>query len=75
MTDTTKAQAIQSLTNADIGKWITYKPELEKERGRIKSFDNERKVAWVVYKASGNWDLDHWKNYTAQCTNYRDLYL
>lgn len=71
----TPPQSIIELTEKDIGRWATYKPELENERGKIKSFDNERKVAWVVYKCNENWDLDHWKDYTAACTNYSDLHL
>ena len=66
---------VEKLTTKDIGKWVTYKPELENERGKILSFNNERQVAWVVYNANNNWDADHWKDYTAACTNYEDLYL
>lgn len=64
---------IERLKKDDIGKWVTYKPELENEQGKIKSFDNEKQIAWVVYKANNNWDGDHWKNYTAAATNYSDL--
>jgi hypothetical protein len=66
---------VTHLEETDIGKWVRYKPEVENERGRIFSFNNERQVAWVVYKANGNWDGDHWKDYTAAATNYNDLYL
>ena len=61
---------IKIISPQDIGKWVTYK---NGDRGKIKQFDNERQVAWVVYKCNGNWDLDHWKDYTAECTNYEDL--
>ena len=64
---------ISFLTDGDLGRWVVYKPELENERGRIKSFNNETKTAWVVYKCNNNWDLDHWKDYTAQSTKYQDL--
>lgn len=66
---------IKKLTEKDIGKWVVYKPELENEKGKIYSFDNEKQVAYVVYKANNNWDLDHWKDYTAQATNYNDLFF
>lgn len=68
-------QHITSLTEDDIGRWVTYDNGFKKERGKIKSFDNERQVAWVVYNANENWDADHWKDYTAACTNYSDLHL
>lgn len=64
---------IEKLTDADIGSWVTYSDGFKKETGKIKSFDNERQVAWVVYHANENWDGDHWKDYTAACTNYSDL--
>lgn len=63
------------LTENDIGKWVTYKPELENERGRIKNYNNEKRIAWIVYKANGNLDMDHWKDYTAQATKYDDFLL
>lgn len=64
---------ITVLTEQDIGKWVVYKPELENEIGKIKSFNNERQIAFVVYKANNNWDGDHWKDYTASSTSYNDL--
>lgn len=66
---------ITLLTEQDIGKWVVYKPQLENERGKLKSFNNERQIAWVVYKANNNWDGDHWKDYTAQSTKYEDLQI
>lgn len=66
---------ITELTNEDIGRWVTYKPELENERGRILRYNNETRVAWVVYRANENWDLNHWRDYTAAATNYLDLYF
>jgi len=61
---------IITLKEEDTGKWVYYKKE---ERGKIKSFNNDSKTAWVVYKCNNNWDLDHWKDYTACATNYSDL--
>ena len=61
-------------TESDIGKWVTYRPTFgDQKQGKLKSFDNERRLAWVVYSANHNWDGDHWKDYTAECTNYSDL--
>ena len=63
---------IKKLTKKDIGRWVIYNPKQEK--GRIKSFHNEGKTAFVVYHADNNlWTKDLWKNYTAQATNYSDL--
>lgn len=58
------------LTDDLIGRIVLYK---DKEFGRLKSFDNNAKVAWVVYKCSDDWD--NWQNYTAAQTNYSDLQL
>jgi len=67
--------SIKTLTQQDIGKWVTYKTIGKEERGKIKSFDNDRQVAWVVYNTNENWDADHWKDYTGACTKYSDLTL
>lgn len=64
---------VKSLSQEDIGKWVIYKPDEENERGKIKKFNNITKIAWVVYKANNNWDGNHWKDYTAESTNYADL--
>lgn len=61
----------QKLTIKDIGKWVIYKPELENERGRIKSFNNKRQIAWVVYKCDGDWA--NYGDYTAAATKFEDL--
>lgn len=66
---------VTELTEDDIGKWVIYDNGFDTERGRIKSFNNEIGIAFVVYKANGNWDLDHWKDYTAQATKYLDLFF
>lgn len=66
--------AINTLTEEDIGKWVTYFGKAgEAESGKIKAFDNERELAWVVYRANENWDGDHWKDYTAAATDYDQL--
>jgi len=64
---------IIKLQEKNIGDWIIYSDGFKNERGKIKSFDNSMKAAWVVYNANNNWDGNHWKDYTAACTNYRDL--
>ena len=62
------------LKEEDIGRWVTYKDGTgQEERGKVKSFNNERQIAWVVYKCNNNWDGEHWKDYTAASTNYSDL--
>jgi len=64
------------LQEHNISDWVTYTPsDGHTEQGRIKIFDNEKQVAWVVYKANENWDGDHWKDYTGESTKYSDLYL
>lgn len=49
------------------------KQKEETRWGKIKSFRNESRVAFVVYNANNNWDGDHWKDYTAAATNYDRL--
>lgn len=67
---------MKTLTEKDIGRDVTYLDGTgSEERGKIKVFDNKRQVAWVVYHANNNWDGDHWKDYTAAQTNYKDLNL
>ncbi len=66
---------IHTLSDSDIGCWVTYATYGKIQRGKIKSFDNEKGVAFIVYNANGNWDADHWKDYTAARTNYRELTL
>jgi len=62
------------LTQNDIGKWFTYiQFDNSEEKGKLKSFNNEYKTAFIVYKCNNNWDLDHWKDYTAEGTNYKDI--
>lgn len=75
MKKSSEGKGIKELTNNDIGKWVVYQPDRENERGKIKSFNNVNKIAWVVYKCNNNWDLDHWKDYTGQSTKYDDLFF
>lgn len=63
---------LKILKNTDIGKWIKYK---NGSVGKIKSFDNKLKIAWIVYKCDDNWDTENWKNYTAKSTKYNDLLI
>jgi len=63
-------KTFEQLNENEIGDWVNYK---DGQRGKIKNFNNDTKTAWVVYKCNENWDLDHWKDYTAEATNYRDL--
>lgn len=63
---------IKDLTIADVGRWVVYTGNAgEIERGKIKSWNNS--TIFVVYNANGNWDLNHWKDYTGASTNPSDL--
>lgn len=65
---------LTNLQEEDIGKTVYYDNKARKvERGKIKSFNNQSEIAFVVYNANGNWDADHWKDYTACATKYCDL--
>ncbi len=65
---------IGPLTSEDIGRYAIYRGGAgERERGRIKSFNNARQTAWVVYYHPGR-DMQLYEHYTAACTNYDDLF-
>lgn len=66
---------IEKLKEKHKGATVVYKPK--KEKGKIKNFDNDKKIAWVVYKVGDpeNWENEKWKNYTAASTKYEDLEL
>jgi len=60
---------IQELTKKDIGRWVVYKPNLENERGKIKSWNDT--YIFIVYKCANNWD--RFQDYTGQATSPGDL--
>lgn len=61
---------IEKLSDVDLGQVVIYTPAFGKEeRGRIKSFDNERKIAFVVYSP----DNLSWVSQTGQGTPYANL--
>lgn len=63
---------ISKLTNADVGRWVVYTDGVgDQEQGKLKSWNEEN--IFVVYHANGNWDGDHWKDYTGQATRPEDL--
>lgn len=64
----------KTLSESDLGQWFTYIDGTgSEEKGKLKNFNNETRIAWIVYKCNENWDGDHWKDYTAQATNYSDI--
>jgi hypothetical protein len=63
---------IAKLIKEDIGKWVVYKPELENEKGKIKSFNLETGWIFVVYKCAGEWH--RFQDFTGQATKPEDLY-
>ena len=61
---------INSLTEADKGKWVYYIGYGgEREHGRIKSWN--KKWIFVVYHCAGEWD--RYKDYTGTATNPSQL--
>lgn len=65
---------VNELTEEDVGKWFTYIPGVGRyETGKLKSYNNDRKIAFIVYHCSGFWDTDLWKGYTAAATDYCNL--
>ena len=47
----------------DVIKWI--------EKWRIKRFDNEKQIAYVVFKCNNDWGT--YKDYTAEACDYNNL--
>lgn len=63
---------ISELTSEDVGRWVIYTGSVGViERGKLKSWNDTN--IFVVYHANGNWDADHWKDYTGQSTRPEDL--
>ena len=65
---------IEKLSESDIWKKVLYSAFCVwsfKEEWIIKSFENDTKTAWVVYKFNNN--RGNYKNYTWFPTNYCDL--
>ena len=66
-----KWKIITKLSEKDIWRDITYVCFGWCETWIIKSFDNEKQIAYVVYKYNN--DRKNYQNYTAQATNYIDF--
>lgn len=63
---------IAKLTSEHVGRWVVYTDGVgDTEKGKIKSWNDSG--IFVVYNANGNWDADHWKDYTAAHTRPEDL--
>jgi len=60
---------ITNLTEKDIGKWVVYTSFGEKEKGRLKSWND--KTVFVVFKCENKWH--RYKDYTGCGTNPEDL--
>lgn len=69
----------ETLSDDDIGRAVWYVPNhapddrSQWERGKIKSFDNQRQAAWVVYDHGNPSKVDHFTEYTAARTDYSSL--
>ena len=62
---------MRKFNDSDIGKYLIYEPT--GEVGRLKSFENNRSIAWVVYKCGDDWE--NYQNYAGQATDYIALQL
>ena len=60
---------INRLKDSDVGRWVIYDNEYNREKGRIKSWND--KFIFVVYNCADDWD--GFKNYTACATDPYDL--
>lgn len=75
-------KAKTELNDSCIGEWVYYIPfegcsPDQWEKGKIKRYENNREVAFVIYNVSeeADWHNGHWLDFTDACTNYRDLYF
>lgn len=66
-----KWQTINMMSDSDIWRMVTYVSIWSCQEWKIKSYDNARQVAYVVYNCGNNWLM--YNQYTAECTNYIDL--
>lgn len=64
---------IKELEDRHLGALVFYKPE--SEYGRIKQFDNDRQIAFVVYGGVVRDRRILLDPYVAKATNYKDLIL
>lgn len=71
-----EGEIINEFSESDIWKWVTYIDVFKwNETWKLKSFDNEKQIAYIVFKCNNNWDGEDWKDYTAQSCNYSNLSL
>jgi hypothetical protein len=62
------------LHRTDIGRYAIFSPLVGPEqRGRIKMYDNQHQVAWVVYDCNGEWH--RFDEFPATATSYDRLTL
>lgn len=63
---------IFELKKGNIGAWVKFIDGAGKnDYGRLKSFDNEIRLAWIVFHCAGQWHKYY--NYTAQGVKYGDF--
>lgn len=63
---------IKILEDEDIGKFVFYILfDGTLQPGKIKGYNNDLKIAWVVYHCNNEWH--DYQNYTGASTNYSDL--
>ncbi len=60
---------LATLKKEDIGRWVLYDDGFKKEKGRIKSWNEE--YIFVVYKCVGEWN--RFQDFTGCATNPEDL--
>ena len=66
-----KWNIIKKMSDSDIWKEITYVSFWWCETWIIKSFNNEKQIAFVVYNYNN--DRKNYQNYTAEATKYINL--
>lgn len=63
---------VKLLNQTDVGRVCVYAPGKDwSETGRLKSFNNENQIAWIVFKCGDDWD--NFMNYTGQSVKYEDF--
>jgi hypothetical protein len=62
---------IASLTEGDVGRWVTYRKGPRVNRGHIKGWSDQ--VVYVVYWAGSGEHWDQFKEYYACATSPEDL--
>lgn len=62
---------VETLKESDLYNWFDYTTNDTVETWKLKSYNNDTKTAFIVFRYNNNWEK--WTNYTAQWCKYSDI--